>query len=180
MILSSLLPNSNSTLYRCFDDLVDPEVHVSPAYGGMGGSSFNDSIDKSLSSSDQCTSVVLHWYDDVLASVRFVYSGNITGTDYGSAASHKTETFHLRSAERISTIHIFLGQHRWAKDIENSTVIGIQFLTTFGYKTQVYGSSVGQRVEEPNRVGYTFGYAAGRAGAVIERLQFVWYKFIFD
>ena len=153
---------------------------MGPAYGGMGGSIFNDHADRRLTSSDQCTGAVLHWSDDVLVFVRFLYSGNSNGTDYGSAARHKYEKFQLRSNEQISTINLFIGEHQWAEDQTNLTIVGIQFLTTFGNKTQVYGSSVGRMVTEPNRNGYTFGYATGRASALVDRLQFVWYKFIFD
>jgi hypothetical protein len=146
-------------------------------YGGNGGTTFNDYIDIPLKFVNRCTSIKLYWYTAGLSMIQFVYSTNLSSSNHGYSGGETNATFYLQSNEEINQINVFTGAFSLIPTFCNSTcVIGIQFSTTLGQTTKVYGTSDGQMNTEPSQQGYTLGYVRGRSGALIDMLQFVWYK----
>ena len=158
------------------DDLDCPAIYVGMPHGGTGGGGFDDSIDIPLTAFDRCTSVQLSWYEQGLGSIRFVYATNMSSS-FNGYLGQINDTFTLKPNEQINEINVFVGMYPFGGGTFNATVVlGLQFSTTLGIKTKVYGTSDGQMSTEPRRQGYNLGYVRGRAGAVVDMIQFIWYK----
>lgn len=137
--------------------------------------SFNDAKDLKLSYTDQCIGVELQWTSNSLISVRFLYSNNhssslsiVQGQALPVLPPRFFSTFMLISNEEINKINL----HQ-----TNSNIIGIQFQTTTGRKSNVFGSKDGYYLIESFE-DYTFGYAKGRQqdNKGVDILQFIWIK----
>jgi hypothetical protein len=78
----------------------------------------------------------------------------------------------LTSNEEINKINLYQNSHE-----SNFSIVGIQFRTTNGRKSDVFGSNDGHFLTESFE-DYTFGYAKGKEqyDKGIEMLQFIWIK----
>jgi hypothetical protein len=84
------------------------------------------------------------------------------------------EKFRMNNGERINKVTWYVGKHLWQVGNELIPfVLGIQFHTTSGRKSQLYGSSQGEEYTESHR-GFTRGYARGISATVLDELQIVW------
>ena len=82
----------------------------------------------------------------------------------------------LRDGEKINKVTFYTGTRtRSYKNKLIRFVLGIQFETTTGRVSPLYGSNDGDEQSEAF-VGYTFGYAKGTSGTLIDQLQIVWIK----
>jgi hypothetical protein len=135
--------------------------------------SFDDAKDLELSYIDRCIGVELQWTRISLISIRFIYSNN-RSSSFSTAQSKNlsdvlfSSTFISTSNEEINKINLYL---------THFTIIGIQFRTTHGRKSSVFGSNDGHFLTESFE-NYTFSYAKGRQqnSKGIEMLQFIWIK----
>jgi hypothetical protein len=138
--------------------------------------SFNDAKDLELSYIDRCIGVELQWTRISLISIRFIYSNNRSSSLSTAQSKNLSDvlsprfssTFILTSNEEINKINLYS---------TNFTIIGIQFRTTHGRKSSVFGSNDGHFLTESFE-NYTFSYAKGRQQNPkgIEMLQFIWIK----
>jgi hypothetical protein len=82
----------------------------------------------------------------------------------------------MSAVERIDKITWYVGTRSLRRG-GNLTrfVSGIQFHTTAGRISQLYGSNKGDMYTESYE-GFTLGYAKGRSGLLVDMLQFVWYN----
>ena len=143
--------------------------------------SYDDAEDLKLSYTDRCISVKLDWVDKYLVSIQFFYSNNRSSTVYHSSSSNEIDglsrfsnSFTLTSNEEINKVVFY---ERPLRMYMKGAIVGIQFRTTEGRKSDLFGSEDGKFVSE-SFVGYTFGYAKGQqhSNKGIEMLQLVWYK----
>jgi hypothetical protein len=143
--------------------------------------SFDDAEDLKLSYTDRCISVTLDWVDKNLASIQFFYSNNRSSTVYHSPSNNEIDrlsrfsnSFTLNSDEKINKVVFYERPHRMYMI---DAIVGIQFGTTKGRKSDLFGSDDGKFVSE-SFAGYTFGYAKGRQhnNKGIGMLQLIWYK----
>lgn len=82
----------------------------------------------------------------------------------------------MRTGEEINKVTFYTGTRGWSyKNKLIRFVLGIQFETTNGRISPLYGSNDGDEHSE-SFVGYTFGYAKGSSGTLIDQLQIVWIK----
>ncbi|CAF3416770.1 unnamed protein product [Rotaria sp. Silwood1] len=144
---------------------------------------FNDAKDHELFYADRCIGVELKWSSSALFSIQFLYSNNrlsnlrtTTSTtenkELSILSSRLSNNFMLNSNEEINKINLYQNLSQ-----KNFTIIGIQFYTTNGRKTNIFGSNDGHFITESFE-HYTFGYAKGRQEKEkgIEMLQFIWFK----
>lgn len=134
--------------------------------------SFNDAKDLGLTYADRCIGVELRWTSTSLTSIRFLYSNNRSFSVYfaqnnniPSISAQFSGSFMLISNEEINKINFYQN----LSEI-NFTIVGIQFQTTNGRKSDVFGSNDGHFLTESFEF-YTFGYAKAT-----EMLQFIWIK----
>jgi hypothetical protein len=135
--------------------------------------SFNDAKDLGLSYTDRCIGVDLQWSNISIISIQFLYSNNRRSSNRSFLIpSRFSNTFMLTSNEEINKINLYQNSYEM-----KSNIVGIQFRTTMGRKSAVFGSTDGHFLTESFE-HYTFGYAKGRQqnGKGIEMLQFVWIK----
>ncbi len=141
--------------------------------------SFNDATDLELFYTDRCIGVELRWTNISLISIRFFYSNNRSSRisaaqskDTSLVSSQFTSTFILTSNEEINKINLYENSREM-----NFSIVGIQFRTTKGRKSDVFGSNDGHFLTESFEY-YIFGYAKGKQqnDKGIEMLQFVWIK----
>ena len=134
-----------------------------------------------LSYTDRCISVKLDWVDKYLVSIQFFYSNNRSSTVYHSPSSNEIDglsrfsnSFTLTSNEEINKVVFY---ERPLRMYMKGAIVGIQFRTTEGRKSDLFGSGDGKFVSE-SFAGYTLGYAKGQQhnSRGIEMLQLVWYK----
>lgn len=133
--------------------------------------SFNDANDLELSYTDRCIGIELQWTNTSLVSIRFLYSNDRSSnisTNKSNDKSIVSSTFMLTSNEEINKINLYEMY---------SSIVGIQFGTTNGRKSDVFGSNDGHFLTESFEY-YTFSYAKGiqQIDRGIEMLQFVWIK----
>ncbi|CAF3413278.1 unnamed protein product [Rotaria sp. Silwood1] len=144
---------------------------------------FNDAKDHELFYADRCIGVELKWSSSALFSIQFLYSNNrlsnlrtTTSTtenkELSILSSRLSNNFMLNSNEEINKINLYQNLSQ-----KNFTIIGIQFYTTNGRKTNIFGSNDGHFITESFE-HYTFGYAKGRQekDKGVEMLQFIWFK----
>jgi hypothetical protein len=145
------------------------------------GVPFDNAVDLKLSPMTPCIGVELFWYPDYLFAVRFIYgaeSSSIQNVYHGQPMKTDptllNEKFMMENGERINKVTWYVGKHIWQVGGELIPfVLGIQFYTTSGRKSQLYGSTKGEVQTESND-GFTFGYARGRSVTLIDQLQIVW------
>jgi hypothetical protein len=86
------------------------------------------------------------------------------------------ETFMMQAGERINKVTCYVAEHHQSylgKQVRY--VRGIQFYTTAGRTSDVYGASEGN-AETEFHDGFTLGYVTGRSGSLIDQLQFTWIR----
>jgi hypothetical protein len=160
-------------------------IQGSPHGGRGGGRSFNDATSLGLSSTAYCTGAKLFWELDNLIAIQFIYhqDDDIASEIYGGHGnpymfnlSLFNETFMMHNGERINKVTCYVGTHKWLylKTLIRY-VLGIEFHTTAGRSSRLYGSNKGEAYTESYE-GYTLGYAKGDSGFLVDMLQFVWYK----
>jgi hypothetical protein len=155
-------------------------------HGGPGGVPFDDANDLKLLATAYCIGAELFWQPDYLAAIRFIYQQDQIvvskvhggyGDPYKLVSSLLNETFIMDDGERINKVTRYQGTSNFVypdgSRIEH--VLGIQFHTTAGRTSRLYGSNIGERYNE-SHTGYTLGFAKGRSGFLIDMLQFAWYK----
>ena len=177
-------------------------IRVGSRYGGSGGGSFDDAKDLELSSTSTCTGIEVFWRSEprhhlvwnenyhTLIGIRFLYrnSNSSVGTVYhgyygypqDAKPSLSNDTFLLSDDEQISKVTLYARQINGNLiGLSNNKyylcVVGIQFYTTIGRTSLLYGRKDGEIFSESYE-GFVFGYATGRSGGFIDMLQFVWYK----
>ena len=129
--------------------------------------SFDDARDLLLSYTDRCIGIRFEWTNISLTSVRFLYSNNQSSHLVIPEERLFSNTFMLKSNERINKINLYTN---------NNTIVGIQFCTTDGRKSSVFGSTDGHFLTESFE-NYTFSYATGKQhNNQIVMLQFHWMK----
>ena len=135
--------------------------------------SFNDARDHQLSYRDRCIGVELHWTRFSLISIQFLYTNHHSlKKSSARSGSGYSSSFMLDSEEKIEKINLY------EKSSEgNSRIVGIEFRTNNGRKSEVFGSNDGHFLTESFEF-YTFAYAKGiQSNEIgIESLQFVWIK----
>jgi hypothetical protein len=106
------------------------------------------------------------------------YSGNM---DEGLLLN---ETFNVTAMdfnERINRVQVIVGHEKDMLKVHNELhprhyVIGIQFYTTHNRSSPFYGSRHGASIIEEFKGGFIMGYVRGASGALIDRLQLIWFK----
>ncbi len=191
MTVSCLARNS---ICYCIDK--DNLFKEGKAFGGDGGSSFDDAHEYGLITTGvdrhRCVRVELHWdrgADNKLTSIYFDYAkangkqtqvGKHRGRDRGTVESLdlNQDTFVLNPNDTIEKITVYVGRRqRFHWDIRTIPLItGIRFYTAQGDVSDLFGSKNDAEETTESFPGYTFAYAKGRAGLWIDRLQFVWMK----
>jgi hypothetical protein len=120
----------------------------------------------------------------VLNSIKLIYSGvNVPikhrGRMTGMIKGPRRTPFELNPNEEINNITVHVGDRQIPNEFMNGgktlLVVGIQFHTTSGRTSRVYGGS-GEAKIEPDLPGYVLGYVKGMCAGYIDSLQFVWYK----
>jgi hypothetical protein len=159
--------------------------HGLPYGGSDGGRSFNDAKSLGLSPTSYCIGAKLFWQPDYLFAIQFIYqqNGSVASEIYGGDgglyihdSSLLNETFMIHNEDRIDKVSLYVGRHTWLyRNTFVQYVVGIQFYTTAGQTSRLYGSYKGELHTESYE-GYTLGYAQGRSGLLVDTLQFVWYK----
>ncbi|CAF1103535.1 unnamed protein product [Rotaria sordida] len=153
-------------------------------YSLIQNETFNDAKDRELSYSDRCIGVELKWSSNALFSIQFLYSNDRPSSlhtttttttqskELSILSSQFSSIFMLNSNEEINKINLYQNLHQ-----TNFNIVGIQFYTTNGRKTNVFGSNDGHFITESFEY-YTFGYARGRQKKEkgVEMLQFIWFK----
>jgi hypothetical protein len=134
--------------------------------------SLNDGKDLELTYADRCIGIELRWTSNSLISIRFLYSNNRSSSvsiaqsnNVSSISSEFLSSFMLTSNEEINKINFYQNPSE-----TNFNIVGIQFRTTKGRKSDVFGSNDGHFLTESFEF-YTFGYVK-----LAEMLQFVWIK----
>jgi hypothetical protein len=155
-------------------------------HDGSSGGPFDDAVELQLKPTTYCTGVKFFYQPDYLFAGEFIYRKNdsitlrIRGghrdpTRYES--SILSETFMMEHEERINKVTWYAGTHFWVG--ANSTpipyVLGIQFYTTTGRTSGLYGSNKGEPYTEMYE-GFTLGYPKDKCGFLVDMLQFVWYS----
>lgn len=167
-------------------------IRYGSSYGNFkGGGSFNDANDLKLPVLTYCVGIEVFWRP-FLAAIRFIYDwddicyqkiyhGN--GDDpIERDPSVSSEKFFLSKDERINKVTLYVGTGE-TEDLYVFTfggktiryVMGIQFHTTSGRTTRLYGVK-GDEEFTDSYEGFTLGYVKGRSGLVIDSFQFVWYS----
>ena len=154
---------------------------VGSSHGGEGGQPFNDQTDLKLPVMTSCLGVDVLWYPDYLFNARFIYRerNSSISTVYHEKSDTSSgplthESFMMQDGEKINRVTWYAGTHRWSVDHALIRfVIGIQFHTTAGRTSRLYGSSDGDEHTE-SYDGFILGHAAGRSGPVIHQLQLTW------
>ena len=152
-------------------------------HGGATSKPFDDSVDLDLSPTQACIGVELFWYDEYLFALRFIYKGQDRSASpifHGDSSERdpplKTGKFMLSAGEKINKVTWYAGTHDWKYNNKLIRfVLGIQFETTNGRISPLYGSNGGDEHSESFK-GYTFGYAKGTSVTLIDQLQIVWIK----
>ena len=151
--------------------------HGSPT----GGLPFDDAIDLKLPLMTPCIGVDVFWYPDYLFALRFIYRGENSSSSkgyHGDPTSRdpplSNKTFMMNVGERINKVTWYVGTHLWqyAGNLF-PFVLGIQFFTSRGRTSQLFGSIEGEKYSESYE-GFTLGYAKGRSVTLIDQLQIVW------
>ena len=159
------------------------EIRFGSPHGGDGGGAFNDQIDLNLSATTPCIGVELFWYPDYLIAARFIYTtknSSVSSVYYGDPSARDlpfmNETYMMHSGERINKVTWYAGEHLWrVRGKAVRYVRGIQFYTSAGTESQLYGTSQGHAYTE-SFDGFSLGPIAGNAGTLIDQLQFTWIK----
>ncbi|CAF1145310.1 unnamed protein product [Adineta steineri] len=142
---------------------------------------FDDAKDLMLSYNDRCVGVELYWSDTYLTSIRFFYSNGRSSIVHHPSndnqlnrLSHFSNNFTLGSNEEINRVIFY---KRANPTQTNDVIVGIQFRTTKGRKSDLFGSNNGRFTIE-SFAGYNFLCAKGRYynNKRIGMLQFVWLK----
>jgi hypothetical protein len=161
-------------------------VRYGSPHGGSNGEPFDDAVDLKLEPMTSCIGVELFWSSYLLLAVRFIYKEDnlsvpkvyhgVHGEPTKFSSTLLNEIFVMNAVERIDKIALYVGT-RSLRGGGNLTrfVSGIQFHTTAGRTSQLYGSSKGDMYTESYK-GFTLGYAKGRSGLLVDMLQFVWYN----
>ncbi len=139
-----------------------------------------------------CVSIELHWdrgNDNKLTSVCFNYGkisekyyhiGKHRGRDRGKLESLdlNQDTFILKPNDAIEKITVYIGRRqRFLWDTRTIPIItAIQFYTVKGDVSDIFGSTTNAEAITEHFSGYTFAYAKGRAGLLVDKLQFVWLR----
>jgi len=162
--------------------------HCCP-HGGPSGGQFNDLEYLKLGPMASCIGVELFWNSELLFAIRFIYQqenssipeiyrgGDGKPSKNIQEYSLHNEKFIMNGSERIDKITWYKGTNIWRYNRDGDLiefVLGIQFHTTFGRTSVLYGISKGAMYEESYE-GYILGYATGRSGLLVDMLQFVWY-----
>ena len=133
-----------------------------------------------------CIGVEVFWKSQLVA-IRFLYrnyNSSIANLYHGYPDSNDSsllnDTFLLSDDERINKVTLYVGigtAENIYKVIDTPIrhVLGIQFYTTIGRLSPLYGAKEGEEFNEFYK-GFILGYATGRSGVIIDMLQFVWYK----
>ncbi len=164
-------------------------IRYGSAHGGSGGGSFDDEIDLKLSPMKPCIGVEVFWRSHLFA-IRFIYEqddSSLSKVYYGhhgnlrNAKDLSNETFLLTNEERISKVTLYAGTETrgivWK--VGNRIIryiLGIQFHTTTGRTTRLYGVNDGEKFID-SFDGFTLGYAKAKSGLLVDMLQFVWYNY---
>jgi hypothetical protein len=154
------------------------------------GQSFDDAKDLILSYTDHCIGVELYWVDKYLASIRFFYSSSRSSAVHRPPSDNQLDrlprssnNFTLNANEEINKVILYERAYRTNTNdsLRNfqmkDVIVGIQFRTTKGRKSDLFGSDDGKFITE-SFAGYTFRCAKGRQqdGERIDMLQLVWFK----
>jgi hypothetical protein len=154
------------------------------------GQSFDDAKDLMLAYTDRCIGVELYWVNKYLASIRFFYSNSRSSTVNRPPSDNQLDrlprfsnNFTLDANEEINKVIFYERAYRtYTNDsLRNfqmkDVIIGIQFRTTKGRESDLFGSDDGKFAVE-SFAGYTFRCAKGRQqdDKRIEMLQLVWFK----
>ncbi|CAF1273868.1 unnamed protein product [Adineta steineri] len=143
--------------------------------------SFGDANDLMLSYTDRCVGVELDWSDMYLTSIRFFYSNGRSSIVHHPSNDnqlnrlpHFSNNFTLDSNEEINRV-IFYKRANLTQTTD--VIVGIQFRTTKGRKSDLFGSNNGRFTVE-SFAGYKFLCANGQYNndKRIGMLQFVWLK----
>ncbi len=135
-----------------------------------------------------CIGVELFWNSELLFAIRFIYQqenssipeiyrgGHGKPSEVIDKYSLRNEKFIMNGSERINKITWYKGTNIWRYGDGDliEAVLGIQFHTTGGRISGLYGISKGAMYDESYE-GYILGYATGRSGILVGMLQFVWY-----
>ena len=156
-------------------------MRVGSPHGGEGGEPFNDQTDLSLPAMTPCLGVDVLWYADYLFNVRFIYRerNSSISTVYHKASDSSSgpltrESFMMQDGEKISKVTWYAGTHLWSVDDDLIRfVTGIQFQSTAGRTSRLYGSSKGDKHSE-SFDGFILGHAAGRSELLLHQLQLTW------
>ena len=159
------------------------EIRIGFPHGGDGGVAFNDQTDLKLSMMTPCIGVELYWCSDDLVAARFIYPTAVSSASkvyHGIPYTHNPalthETFLMQGRERINKVTWYVGEHRLVVGNKRAQYVrGIQFYTTAGRISKLYGASEGDAYTE-SFDGFILGPVAGKSGAVIDQLQFTWIK----
>jgi hypothetical protein len=156
----------------------------------MRGQSFDDANDLKLSYADRCIGVKLDWVNKYLVSIQFFYSNNRSSAVYHAQSNYQIDrlprfsnNFTLDPNEEINKVVFYERPYRIytngsLSDFQmKDVIVGIQFRTTKGRKSDLFGSDDGKFTSE-SFAGYTFRCAKGRqyGSKGIEMLQLVWFK----
>jgi hypothetical protein len=147
---------------------------------------FDNAVDFKLLPTTHCIGVELFWEDNDFVAIRFIYQSNNSSDQKAYHGSHinrghrgspiHNETFMMHDGERINKVTWYVGTYVWSiSTVKIRYVLGIQFYTTARRMSQLYGSNKGEMYTESPE-GFTLGYARGRAGFLVDMLQFVWYN----
>ncbi|CAF1249330.1 unnamed protein product [Adineta steineri] len=150
-------------------------------HGGVLTTPFDDSQDLNLSMMTPCLGVEVFWYPDYLFAIRFIYGdeNSFIPKIYHGDPSERTppllsEKYLMENGERINKITWYAGTRNWQSDDKFIRFItGIQFFTTAGRVSPLYGSNKDDAHTESFDY-YTLAFAKGGSIMLIDELQFAW------
>ncbi|UJR18267.1 hypothetical protein I4U23_005170 [Adineta vaga] len=153
--------------------------------------SFDDDKDLILSNTDRCIAVEVYWINNYLSFIQFFYSNNRSSLvqrpskdNQLNRVSYSFNRFNLNMNEEINKVIFYEHTHRLSMNNtfqKKYVVVGIQFRTTKGRKSDLFGTDDGNFTVE-SFVGYKFRYAKGQQlnDKRIEIFQLVWFKSTFQ
>jgi len=136
-------------------------------------------VTNSLTLNDKLIGVNASWAYDTLASIMFIYSnGGASRHGTGDAIRYPIgwSMFNLTAGESFIGVTMYINLRNIINPYRaNGTIIivGLQFSTSKGRQSQLFGSSNGTEYTEVF-TDYALAYVQGRSYAFIDALQFIW------
>jgi hypothetical protein len=170
-------------MHYCF--LVNSFIRAGTKFGGTGGDAFNDSSIRNFTCSHFLRGIItprgmipLNWFQSLYSSSHDPDQIIETNTHGSRPNTDIEERFLFEKDEKISKIQLKIASISLLVDgIKKCAPLirAIRFFTTKGRSTPSIDHADGESFTEQFD-GYTLGYMTGRAGLLIDQVQFHWYR----